>query len=84
MVELIGSLLTVPDPSNSRAKTQKKLETVSVNQGLKAAVKLGLAFHTSCEPHRPLNMLPIDQRSFGNHDFLSDHCYDVQQPLDPL
>lgn len=49
VVSLIGSLVEVPDKSRNRAAVLKKLDTISTKQGLKAAARLGLAYHTSCK-----------------------------------
>lgn len=49
VVALIGTIVDVPDSNYSRPALSRKLETVSVNKGLKEAVRLGLAFHTSCK-----------------------------------
>ena len=48
VVGLIGSLLEVPDKSGNRGSVLKRLETISIKQGLKAAVAVGVAYHTSC------------------------------------
>lgn len=49
VVSLIGSLVEVSDRSaDRRAALLKRLDVVSTKQGLKAAARLGLAYHTSC------------------------------------